>query len=924
MGHFYLAPFTFYQISLHPELILVYNLGMPENNMTSEQSSIDSTRRLGSLPGQEIPKVPGATDMLSESSKQTMENYEKRLHEQARAGNISPSIEQSAMAVDMAGGGAPKSPEDFIRDQIEHDLAFSHERAAEGGMERVDATTFPWEARMAVRDVELDFVNAPPRMGDDWGYQKMYAFLGERAQNISKLIGSDKTRNAIGLGTEPWRDVGIISRQNIKELRAALLDAKVDPMAIEAEVARHVLEAKGRMPIMIKELLRSKDELWRVKKVFQLSWNFRNAASANEVGDMYLGAKFPMLPRTEDFAEMLQAPAYFMKDATAETLPGYPKKDDIEGFLTEMGRSKENLTLGEAVEKETRILYLVALSERPELVMQWKQKTEQEALFEKFRVAGVNPAYLVLKEKGIDYRDPIEEQKIEQVLNKLTGTQEQEIKNVWWQKLGFADEADGIAKVGDPEKWIPMKARRGEIPVGDENYFSNTFDRNTKIQQISSELATLKKLRQGLSPINNLAESDKDKIFDEIEKSTDRLRNLQTYDDGKKLTSVFQTLQLERELGLRSGVAELGCIWSIPQTTGNKDRMMVDVLAKPTEGDALAYEQAKAITELFGIQSKHGIYAVDFDPRYTNTSSGGWGTVGAEAWPYTNEFQNILAFPWYAKYKAEAGGPEGSRGRFGPLMTDYLSACVTQKYDASGNLLYIIIDKNKQIREGRADEGLILADTTETLMNVWEKGKSLGNPDLWKDINTEDPFRRWLLRGFFAEGMAVFGPSAADMIGTWKKREWKIEDLDSDKFWDGYKLSRKVTVRDELFDEDVWKDVLKGHNKDYRKKAGQVIQQVKSAPDPVVVMKKEAKMYNDWMSGRKKKIYNYSDQMFWRGVSTMQSVASLLVRTPPASAQLREETPAMVLNRIIRRAKACTVNLVGEYNKDVPESLKGK
>ena len=171
------------------------------------------------------------------------------------------------------------------------------------------------------------------------------------------------------------------------------------------------------------------------------------------------------------------------------------------------------------------------------------------------------------------------------------------------------------------------------------------------------------------------------------------------------------------------------------------------------------------------ILAKHGavVNAVDYDPKNVDTSSGGWGSVGVEGWPYTNEFQNILAFPWYSRYKLEAGGPEGSRGRFGPLMTDYLTSCVTKEFDEYGNVLYIIIDSNKNIRKGRSDEGLILADTTQTLMDVWEKGISLKDTNLWKGID-EDPFRRYLLRGFFAEGRAAIGGEG--MIDTWKKREW--------------------------------------------------------------------------------------------------------------------------------------------------------
>jgi hypothetical protein len=253
-------------------------------------------------------------------------------------------------------------------------------------------------------------------------------------------------------------------------------------------------------------------------------------------------------------------------------------------------------------------------------------------------------------------------------------------------------------------------------------------------------------------------------------------------------------------------------------------------------------------------------------------------------------------------------------------MTDYLSSCVTKEFDENGNELFIIVDATKQIRKGRADEGLVIADTSSTLLDVWEKGKSLSDPNLWNNTD-EDPFRRFLLRGFFAEGKAAIRSDG--MIDMWKKREWDFKELDDDKFWDAYKLNRKVTVRDELFDEEIWKDVLKTHNEDYMKKAGEVLTEVKASTDPVGVMKKNAEMFDSWKGGRKKIIYNYCDQTFWRGVASTAAIGNMAASEEGLFEKGRQESPQELVKRIIRRAKSCTVNLVGSYNTDIDKLMKG-
>lgn len=75
---------------------------MSDGPMTPEFSSIDSMRQLGAVPGQEIPKVPGATDMLSESSKQMMAEHQKPWQEQSK--NIPESAIAGHEVVNLKGG----------------------------------------------------------------------------------------------------------------------------------------------------------------------------------------------------------------------------------------------------------------------------------------------------------------------------------------------------------------------------------------------------------------------------------------------------------------------------------------------------------------------------------------------------------------------------------------------------------------------------------------------------------------------------------------------------------------------------------------------------------------------------------------------------------------------------------------------------
>ena len=324
---------------------------------------------------------------------------------------------------------------------------------------------------------------------------------------------------------------------------------------------------------------------------------------------------------------------------------------------------------------------------------------------------------------------------------------------------------------------------------------------------------------------------------------------------------------------------------------------------------------------MVGLPAKWGYYARDHDPsKHTSGKPGyddGEWKVDVEAWPYTSEAQNILALDRYEDYKQEAGAPPGSRCRMGPLMTDYFTAYPIEKFDESNNRLYVIVDKNGQLRYGRSDEGAIISDTAVTLMDHWKEGESLANPELWGRV-TEDPFRRFKLRGFFATGRSALGPGGNELISSWRRQDWKLEELDSNKFWDDYKLARKVALREELFGEPIWRDVVAPIDAKYREEAATAAARIRSAPDEatrLVEIRKSRRLYTKWRTNRRREIFDYSDQVFWNGVMSTHAFSEAEIKkSMMAPGEFDINDPSTVISRIVSRAKSRSVNLVGKYS----------
>lgn len=868
--------------------------------------------------------------------------------------------------------GQPQSLENQIADQIERNR--SYERSAEGALERIGSTTLPWEVRMAVRDAELDFLDAPPGLGDNWGIQRLHAGLEEKRRFLAEHYPTDETRGtsarrAIGLAVEPWRDTPIITSQDKIEIMRRGVEQGMSAGSIKDLVIKTEENALARVPVLVKEYTRARTELVRTRKLHYLYWNFLNVASGNELGELYLQNKILSLPRPKDFAAMfssVETPSYFMtKDEasikipdpgglgayTVKEAPDYPEESDIGAFMEEMGKSRENEPTGEITEKESRLLYLVALSENPERVIEWKHRTEQAEVFKLYEGAGVSKAYLILKQKGINFIDPTEEAKIDRVHRSLTPEMKQTIRDVWWKNMGFEGEEDGIngpQGIGDPEKWIPTRARRGDPPTDSEAFLDPGFDRAHRIEEIDHNLDSLKKAWQALSPLNNPSVADRSTAEQSVAKLTEHIRALTTrssYDAAgnlipirnvkEELTTMFGSLPLERELGIRKGATEIGCIWSKSQKAGDKE-WIIDSDDAPlkvfVKGDMLAFKNARMAVDMFGFSAKWGYYARDYDPAKDPSGNGttlAWA-VDVEGWPYTNEFQNILAWPWYQSYKREAGGPGGSRGKFGPLMTDYLSAYAVPEfdkdgepmYDKAGNPQFVVVDGDGTLKIGRADEGVVVCDVNFTILQHWERGETLSNPKLWEKID-EDPFRRFLLRSFFAEGKAALGPGGNALLDLWKKQDWRIDDLVSAKFWDDYKLARKVALRKELLDEVVWRDVVKPLDDEYRKNAVELIDSLRGEGDPdarLKLMQKFSGLYDRWQASRLKEVFNYSDQMFWNGVASTNFFRETEIKNYMQKFGEYDPSSAKILMaKIISTAKSRDVNLIGNYSSSMTQ-----
>jgi len=841
--------------------------------------------------------------------------------------------------VDKLGGQSPEEEKEYLERQL------SYERFIEDAEARINSTTLPWEARMAVRDVEFQFIDAPPGLGDNWGLQRLYNFLDTRATTIRKLTAPEEAKKALGFEEEPWRNTHLISRQDRTALVVDIMNRNPDLSKNSAEYAVDERERRAteRAPFLATELTRSREELALTRKLIFLWWGWNRAASGKELGDLYLENKLPSLPAPKDFAHLLQFPSYFVsgdeilnpENPTMEAsgIPGYPKIENISAFLKVEKRATENEPLGKTTEKMMRILYAVALSDNPERLIEWKLKAEQGKL-EKILLekdSDINPAYLILREKvlidtGIVYRDQEQEELINNVIESLSTEEKKEVENAWWNQLGFENAQDGIEMIGDPLSWIPYEARRGAESLSVGGALKDvSFNREARVTAIEGEMLSLRRLWENLSPLNNNTPDTVKEIKKRIAARIESLRKLQTIDSDKgKMETVISTLSLENELKVRGKATKLGCVWARPQNAQDKEELFKVVLPALANNDRMAFQMAEATVGLFGIPAKNGFNMRDFDPTAPKFSDARW-KVDVEGWPYTSELQVIMALDKYSRYKVEAFGPDGSRNRFGPLMTDYLTANVVKDYDPHGNELFIICDSDGTIKKGRADEGVVLTGTTRTLMEDWEKGISLSEEKIWENVQ-EDPFRRFILRSFFAEGKAALGPGGNALIDIWRKKEFDLERDLNEKFLDDYKLARRVALRKELEKESIWKDIVSPIDEEYRRSITKCLTKLNaanSADEKRKILKEYSSLYVDWDGKRWKEVFDYVDQTWWNGVLMSSSARNWDEKEQEiVSAQNQKlgtfiaNRPSRTLMRFFYQAETRGVKLFGKYSID--------
>ena len=826
------------------------------------------------------------------------------------------------------GGGLSKPPVEFMADKSKADPAkelqqiaeqrLAYERATGGLVETVEATTLPWVLRRETRFGILQRFIGPAGYFDQYTDTHIYNMMIARAQSLKDATSSSEVQDALGLITEPWRKQSAIPRQNQAELLNDIVQTLTpEPGDTTSEKLRksasdklnkYFTDAEKRLPEMAAELETSASEFALSRKLTTLYWQWTQMATGQQVGDIYTQTPTWYMPRATDFAEVLSMPSEIMththegKDLNAEALPGYPSAENVSKLMEHDGL-KDNEPLGEKVARGIKLRYLASISEYPEKVVLWKFKVEEKALRDILLKKGFDPEYPQQKANGIA---------------SLIPTEIKTIKESWWKDLGFKSEEEGRKYIGYPEMWVPFKARRG---VETTKGVLGANDRQARIDTIAGELGKLRDLYVKLSPLSNPKWNDVVSLKPEVEAITNKIRDLSIIKNSKGETeNLFFSLYLERHLGMPNpttkefiplrGVKDRSVVWygdlpAKPQMFGEKEAAEANVL-KILGGDKLAGEMSSIIHTLWGFKSKYGYYARDFNPLEPDVNKQ-W-KVDVEGFPYSDEMANALAFSWWQIYKGTAAGPNGSRGRFGQIMTDYLdynvilpekTTIVVNRVptevllrDEAGRELLKIIDDKGQIRPGRPDEGVVIGDYEISLQNLLESGADLSDKSLWKGT-LEDPYRRYLLRGFFAEGRTFNG---SDLKTILTKTDWKPEQLLDDGFWEGFKLALKVGLRKEQLEEESgnafyglpvneggWIRVVNQEgnlNKDglniHEEFQGKVLELINKLTDPQLtptqrqkLIQDNASLYSDYQKRAKEIIDNYIYKTWWKGIQSL-------------------------------------------------------
>ncbi len=796
------------------------------------------------------------------------------------------------------------SPENSNRFSKEAQELQDRVQAERAEYSRREPNNYPQRVRHETRWQTYELViNIAPNFWDRYGGMHFNNSYLEKAKELRDSLLSPAAKKVLAIDKEPWTTPAALSEEGKMYFEKIKGFKKPKIAEIEEEV-------KDLRKPLLTEIERAYQEYELITgKIVPLWFAMKGWASSQDVSQDYMKTPvyYLLLPRDYVLLGNLPARIYEQKELGVRPVEkGKPPKEwesfyteeEFNATLKELGL-EENVPLGIGIDRVIRIKYLQSLSFTPDKIVDWMAKAKKkeyerikartgaeiEAEIEKDFKEGKlikrkdsdgvdlfpagHPIYLDREKYGEAWK-PVYRMKCNQ-----------EIENAWWKQFGFKDAAEGKNIIGDPLTWIPLLARRGKETT-DYSLASIKPQRRIEIQR---EIENLKRIREELtSPLISKARRNEltNNTDGLLKQSTDRLRDLMTVTVKRKRKTLFEALSLENQLGLRKPLTSLGVIEAKPQRAGPKSQVVDTELYKFAKGDQQAAELGKMIHTLWGFGSKYGFYARDFDPEtfkekgFFDINSPAF-SVDVEGWPYSEELAKWMAFVYYQMYKREASGPEGSRGRFGPLSSDFLSHAIYKEHKNSENPetdeVFKIIDENGVERPGLPEEGMVIGDTSKSLLDFFEEGTLIGELPLLQLEESEDLSRRWLLRNWFGGGR-----EEDSLMRILVDKNPDPKDLVTARFRDALKLDVKVTMKPYLFKEMVWRDIIKEIDNRFENDIAWLKEQLNQAHTPEdrkLIFQKygheqegEEKhlTYDEWQSQRKEKIDDYIMAWWWEGV----------------------------------------------------------
>lgn len=768
--------------------------------------------------------------------------------------------------------GKEKSP--AARANHELEAAVQTERSAE--FSRREGSDYPHKVRLAERfDVFHLVVDVPVQFWNRYGGMNDYEQWIKRAAEIRDGLLPEEAQNALCSDWEPWMQSPVLKLEEKMLLLSQNGEKRKTPEQIEE---REQELSELRKPLA-DELERCAKEYSLITgKVVPLFLGIRSLASGQNIGQVYMETPPNYLLSPADYVDLGKLPAVFMgKEELGERIDNkewksYPSEPDKEAYLKERGY-EANIPLGIGIDRAERAMYLQSLSYTPDRIVKWMARARKAKLRELERNIDedfVNKTLISQKDaEGKDlfpegheiYSNKEKYKEAYWAANKCN----QQIENAWWTQHGFKDAEEGKNYFGNPLSWIPFVARRG----AESTDYALTSLKPERLVTIKETLQNIRLIREGLTN-PTIREDQKDRLRTELAKDTSKLRGLMT-EKGKTL---FNSLALENRLGLRGDFSKLGVIEAIPQRFGPKSEALNTTLHEMSKGDKLAAELGKMLHSLWGLGARYGFYARDLDLDKLNTGDVMKAfNVDVEGWPYSDELSKLMALTWWQIYKRQAAGPEASRGKYGPVMLDLLSHSIIKQRNENKEELFRIIDINGKEKVGLAEDGIVIGNLDKTLLETWEEGTPFGDLPWTSVEDSEDMSRRWMLRAFFGEGRGEI--SVIDIL---TESKWDPKKLTNPSFIEAFKLAMKVDMKPYLFDEIVWRDVVRQLDKDYVEDTTWLKDQLSRATTPEAREKifmeygNEEKekdkhlTYSEWQRQRKEKIDEYIYAWWWEGV----------------------------------------------------------